>query len=123
MNQIVLHGLLGKDPETSFTKGGKQVTKFTMATDNGKDKDPTWHNIVSFNKTAELIAEHFHKGKEILVEGKQEHNKYEKDGKTTYYSSVALFSFDFCGNKDSTNSYTDKEPDYGGGDDSGEVPF
>jgi len=58
-----------------------------------KDKDPTWHNIVSFNKTAELIAEHFHKGKEILVEGKQEHNKYEKDGKTTYYSSVALIFF------------------------------
>ena len=37
MNQITLHGKLGKDPETSFTQDGKQVTKFSMATDNGKD--------------------------------------------------------------------------------------
>ena len=99
MNKIFLHGKLGKDPELSYTQNGDAVCKFSMATDNGKDKDPTWHNIVAFKKTAETIAEHFHKGKEILIEGKQEHNKYEKDDEIKYYSSVLCFSFDFCGSK------------------------
>ena len=122
MNQIILHGLLGKDPETSFTQGGKQVTKFTMATDNGKDKDPTWHNIVSWDKSAVLIEKYFKKGSEIIVTGKQEHRKYEEK----YYSSVSMFTFEFCGKKDSNNSYTDKEADYSGGDavaDDSDVPF
>jgi len=100
MNKIILHGKLGKDPEISYAQSGNAICKFTMATDNGKDKDPTWHNVVAFKKTAEVIAEHFSKGKEILIEGKQEHNKYEdKDGKTNYFASVACFTFEFCGSK------------------------
>jgi len=48
--------------------------------------------------------------------------KYEEK----YYSSVSMLSFEFCGKKDSTNSYTDKEADYSGGDavaDDSDVPF
>jgi len=96
MNQIILHGRLGKDPETRFTADGKPVTKFTMATDNGKDKDPTWHNITAFNKQAELISENFSKGSEIVITGKQDHWKHEDK----WFSGVVLFSFDFCGSKE-----------------------
>jgi len=72
-----------------------------------------------FKRQATLIAEHFKKGSEIVVIGKQENTKYE--GK--YYSNVIGLSFDFCGSK-KDSSYTDKEPDYSGGDeDNSDIPF
>jgi len=105
MNQIMLHGRIGKDPEISYNQDGKPVTKFTMATDNGKDKDPTWHNITAFNKQAETIAEYFKKGSEIIVIGKQDHWKYEEK----WFSGVVLFSFDFCGNKETPKENKDDD--------------
>lgn len=102
MNKIFLHGNIGRDPELTFSNQDIAICKFTIATKNGEDKDPTWHNVVAFKKTAETINKYFKKGKEIIIEGKQDNQKYEKDGETKYSSVVICYSFDFCGKKDSS---------------------
>jgi len=48
MNNIMLHGKLGQDPKLSQSKNGDDICKFSIATDNGKDKPPTWHNCTFF---------------------------------------------------------------------------
>ena len=51
MNQIVLVGRIGKDPEIRTTQGGKTCASFTLATDSGygDNKKTDWHSIVCFD--------------------------------------------------------------------------
>lgn len=46
MNQVNMIGNLTKDPEMRYTPDGTAVTSFRIATDNGRDNDPDFHNIV-----------------------------------------------------------------------------
>jgi single stranded DNA-binding protein len=54
LNQIILIGRLGKTPELTYAQSGKEITKFSVATDDGygENKQTTWHNVVCFGKTA-----------------------------------------------------------------------
>ena len=76
VNKVILVGHLGKDPEIKYTPAGMPVAKFTLATNERmKDKDGNWqdrtewHNLVAFQRTAEIIGEYVKKGSHIYVEG------------------------------------------------------
>src|SRR5271165_237054 len=63
VNKVILIGNLGKDPEIKYTQGGMAVAHFSLATnDRVKDKDGNWgdrtewHNIVLFERKAEIAA-------------------------------------------------------------------
>lgn len=77
VNKVFLLGNVGKDPEIRATAGGMTVASFSLATaDRAKDAqgnwtDKTeWHNIVCFQRTAEVVRDYVKKGSQILVEGK-----------------------------------------------------
>ena len=77
VNKVFLLGNVGKDPEIRSTTGGMTVASFSLATaDRQKDAqgnwaDKTeWHNIVCFQRTAEVVRDYVKKGSQILVEGK-----------------------------------------------------
>jgi len=105
VNRVILVGRFGKDPELKDIKSGQKVANFSLATDRQwKDKDGnrektvTWHNMVAWGKTAELIAEYFHKGDQIYIEGRIDNRSYEdKDGNKRYVSEVVMESFQFVG--------------------------
>ena len=77
---------------------GKKLAKFSLATnEHYKDKDgqkqtkTDWHNIVAWNKTAELIEQYVSKGKEIAIEGKLSTRSYEdKEGQKRYTTEVVV---------------------------------
>jgi len=76
VNKVILIGRLGKDPEIKYTPGGAPVAKFSLATDEVfKDKSgetqkrTEWHNIVAWNKLAEICGEYLTKGKQVYIEG------------------------------------------------------
>ena len=76
VNKVILLGNVGKDPEIRSTAGGTMVANFTLATsDRTKDaqgnwQDRTeWHNLVAWQRTAEIIGEYVKKGSKIYVEG------------------------------------------------------
>ena len=63
VNKVILVGNLGKDPEIKYTPGGMPVAKFSLATNERfKDKEGNWqdrtewHNIVAFQRTAEIVG-------------------------------------------------------------------
>jgi single-strand DNA-binding protein len=77
VNKVILLGNLGKDPEIKVTPAGKPVAKFSLATNERyKDKDGNWqdrtewHNIVLWERLAEIAGEYLKKGSKVYIEGR-----------------------------------------------------
>ena len=77
LNRVQLIGNLTRDPELRYTPNGTAVCSFGLATnrswktDNGEKHDEAeFHNIVSWNKLAELCSQFLVKGRKVFVEGR-----------------------------------------------------
>ena len=77
VNKVILIGNLGKDPEIKHTQQGKPVATFSLATNERyKDKDgqwqdrTEWHNIVLWERLAEVAGEYLKKGGKVYIEGR-----------------------------------------------------
>lgn len=103
LNKVYLIGRTTKEPELRALPSGVKVANFSLATnriwkdkDGAKQEDTTFHNIVAFGKTAEVIAEYVQKGQEIMVEGRIQNRSWEgDDGVKKYRSEVMLENFQF----------------------------
>ena len=95
-NKVQLIGNLGNNPEIITLESGKKVAKFSIATNENyknaqgeKVTDTQWHNIVAWNKTAEIIEKYLEKGNEVAVEGKLTSRTYEtKEGEKRYITEI-----------------------------------
>jgi single-strand DNA-binding protein len=95
-NQATIVGNLGNDPKVSRTQSGKPIVTFSVATSEKwkEETKTTWHNIVIFSEGLCRVAENYlKKGSKVLVQGKIENDKYEKDGQTIYRSTIVLGGF------------------------------
>lgn len=102
MNLVILKGRLTKSPTLLFGKSGIGYTSINIAVDRySKDKNSNadFINCTAFGKTAELIADKFTKGQEILIQGNLKVDVFEKDDKREYKTSVLIERFEFCGSK------------------------
>jgi single-strand DNA-binding protein len=97
-NKVQLIGNLGNDPEIITLESGKKLAKFSLAT-NESYKDASgnkvdnvqWHNLVAWNKTADIIEKYVTKGKEVAIEGKLTSRSYEtKEGEKRYITEVVV---------------------------------
>ncbi|MDG1041095.1 MAG: single-stranded DNA-binding protein, partial [Polaribacter sp.] len=65
-----------------------------------KVTDTQWHNVVAWNKTAEIIEKYLQKGSEVAIEGKLTSRSYEdKDGNKKYITEVVCNELLMLGNK------------------------
>jgi single-strand DNA-binding protein len=78
LNQLILTGNLGKDPDTFFTGDGQPIAKFSLAFKSGKDKTG-WINVVCFKRLAEIAGKCLHKGARIAIIGTLQQSKWESD--------------------------------------------
>ncbi|MDP5081658.1 MAG: single-stranded DNA-binding protein [Winogradskyella sp.] len=106
-NKVQLIGNLGNDPEIIILESGKKLAKFSLATnENYKDAsgqkidNVQWHNLVAWNKTADIVEKYVTKGKEVAIEGKLTSRSYEtKDGEKRYVTEVVVSELMMFGNK------------------------
>jgi single-strand DNA-binding protein len=77
VNKVILIGNLGKDPEVKYTPQGTAVAKITLATNESyKDKGgqwqerTEWHNVVLWQRLAEIAGEYLKKGSKVYIEGR-----------------------------------------------------
>lgn len=119
VNKAMILGFLGKDPETTFSKTGTAMTKFSVATSenwldkNGQKQERTeWHRIVVWGKLAELCGEYLAKGRQVYVEGKINTECYEKDGKKAYSTQIIADRVEFLtkSGNDGKSTKSDIEP-------------
>nr|DAO52024.1 MAG TPA: Single strand binding protein [Caudoviricetes sp.] len=111
MNLVILKGRITNSPALLFGKSGIGYTSINVAVDRySKDKDSNadFINCTAFGKTAELIAERFTKGQEIIIEGNLKVDVFEKDDKREYKTSVLIQRVEFCGSKKNENKGTEE---------------
>ena len=98
VNKVFLLGNVGKDPEFRTTPGGMNVASFSLTTaDRAKDTEGNWtdrtewHNLVAFQRTAEIVRDYVKKGSQIFVEGKIQTRSWEdKETKVKKYRTEIL---------------------------------
>lgn len=97
VNKVILVGNLGKDPEIKYTSTGTPVAKFSIATNEGyKDKsgqwqDRTeWHNIVAWQRLAEIVGEYVKKGSKVYIEGRLQTSSWDdkETGQKKYKTEI-----------------------------------
>ena len=100
LNKTMLIGRLGRDPEVKYTPGGKEVTTFSIATDESykndkgeKQKRTEWHRIVLWEKNAEVAGKFLKKGALIFVEGRIQSREWEKDGEKHRSFEIVAHNF------------------------------
>lgn len=105
MNRIIIKGRLTRDPEMKTGASGIEFCKFTVAVDRRvskdkmKDRVADFFDCTAFGNTGSMICTYFHKGKEILVEGRMESSTSEKDGQKRTFWGLTVENVEFCGNK------------------------
>jgi len=105
-NKVQLIGNLGNTPEIITLESGKKFAKFSLATNENyknakgeKVTDTQWHNIVAWNKTAEIIEKYLEKGNEVAIEGKLTSRSYEtKEGDKRYVTEIVCNELLMLGN-------------------------
>ena len=99
MNYITLHGYLGRDPElkdkmSSDGRAYKSAT-FSVGVSRSYGDQVDWFYCIINGKRAEVIEKYFHKGSQILLQGRMESYKDKDNDKITRWS-VNVTDFDFC---------------------------
>src|SRR3954462_11675618 len=89
VNKVILVGRLGKDPELKYTASGTPFCRFSMATDDvwndkasGERQEKTeWHNIVVWDRLAEICNQYLTKGRQVYIEGSLQTREWDdQDG-------------------------------------------
>src|SRR3569833_2369240 len=97
VNKVILIGNLGKDPEVRYMPSGGAVANVTLATSetwkdkqSGENQERTeWHNVVFFNRLAEIAGEYLKKGSKVYVEGSLRTRKWQdKNGQDRYTTEI-----------------------------------
>jgi len=97
VNKVIIVGNLGKDPEMRYMPSGGAVATITIATSDqwkdkqsGEQKERTeWHNVVAFNRLAEIMGEYLKKGSQVYIEGRLQTDKWQdKEGKDRYTTKI-----------------------------------
>ena len=110
VNKVFLLGNVGKDPEIRSTAGGMTVASFSLATaDRQKDAqgnwaDKTeWHNIVCFQRTAEVVRDYVRKGTQLFIEGKIQTRSWDDktSGEKKYKTEILCNELTLLGGKPS----------------------
>jgi single-strand DNA-binding protein len=78
MNNCMLVGNLGADPEMFYTSTGTSVASFNLAFKGGKQKT-CWLKICTFNRLAEVSEKYLHKGARIGVIGLLDQQNWETE--------------------------------------------
>jgi single-strand DNA-binding protein len=99
VNKVTLLGNVGKDPEIRSSASGVMVANLTLATSsNQKDaqgnwqEHTEWHNLVAFNRTAEIVRDYVKKGSKLYIEGKIQTRSWDdkESGQKRYRTEIIV---------------------------------
>lgn len=103
-NQVIIGGRITADVECKTTTTGKSVASFTIAV-NGRNNDTTFINCQAWEKTAELVANHFKKGASIMVVGSLQVRSWnDNNGNKRYATEVLVDRVYFVDSRSTTEN-------------------
>jgi len=105
INNVVLVGRLGNDPELTYTASGTALCKFRLGVtrpprrsdDGGRGEEETdWLDITCWGRVAETAAQYLDKGSLVGVEGRVQSRTWERqDGSKAYGVDINAQRVDF----------------------------
>ena len=143
VNKAMLVGHVGKDPEVRYTPSGVALAKFSLATNERfKDRNDEWqervewHNIVAWQRLAEIVGEYVRKGSKLYIEGKLQTSSWEdkSSGDQKFRTEIVARDIVLLGRPekgggerepDESHQGSDREPVYAGAGaiDDSDIPF
>ncbi len=117
LNKVILIGNLTRDPEMRYTNSGTPVVTFGMATNkswkdtNGEVKElAEFHNLVAWNKMAEICQQLLAKGMKVYIEGSLNTRSWNaEDGSTRYKTEVRVEDMILLDSKGKQGAGTDED--------------
>src|SRR6202046_3339641 len=97
VNQVILVGNLGADPETRAMPSGSTVANLRIATSeswrdktSGEQQERTeWHRVALFGRLAEIASEYLKKGSQVYIEGSLRTRKWQdKQGNERFSTEI-----------------------------------
>ena len=109
VNKVILIGNLGKDPELRTTPQGTSHARFSVATKSvwkdssgAKQERTEWHDVVAWERLAQICGEYLHKGKQVYVEGSLQTRSWEdQNGQKRYKTEIKANNVVMLGSRDS----------------------
>ena len=96
LNRAALIGRLTRDPQLRHTKSGRAVSTLRLAVNDGPE--PTFHDVVVWGRTAEVVCEYMRKGRLIHAEGRIQLRSWTaKDGNERRTAEVVANRVQFLG--------------------------
>ena len=126
MQQLTIAGTIGRTAEIRRTQSGDAVAGFSVAVDNGKDKDgnrreTTWFDCSLWGKRGESLGPYLTKGTRVCITGRpgaREHN-----GKVYLQCSVNELTLLGGGQRDESPRQPEPDAQGGGRIDDDDIPF
>jgi single-strand DNA-binding protein len=91
MNKVLITGRLTRDPELRSLASGKAVTQFVVASNEypgGKERTE-YHNIVTWDRLAEICGQYLAKGQQVALEGRLQTRQWDDaDGKRHWKTEI-----------------------------------
>ena len=82
MNKVLLTGRLTRDPELRSLASGSSVATFAVATNEFRSKGKAhaeYHNIVVWDRLAQVCGQYLGKGQQVAVEGRLQTRQWDDD--------------------------------------------
>ncbi len=83
LNQILLIGRAGTDPEMRYTPSGTPVTNFRLAVSNNRrdqngewTEETEWFTVTAWERQAESVNQYLAKGRRVFVDGRLSTRQY-----------------------------------------------
>ena len=95
MNRVLLTGRLTRDPEMRGLASGKNVTTFTVASNEflggGKEK-AEYHAVVAWDRLAEIAGRYLGKGQQVAIEGRLQTRSWDDERGARHWKTEIVAS-------------------------------
>ena len=95
MNKVLLTGRLTRDPEMRSLASGKNVTTFTVASNEfvggGKEKSE-YHPVVAWDRLAEIAGRYLGKGQQVAIEGRLQTRSWDDEKGARHWKTEVVAS-------------------------------
>ncbi|MDI3496574.1 MAG: single-strand DNA-binding protein [Patescibacteria group bacterium] len=117
LNKAMIIGNLTRDPELKSTPSGQNVVSFSVATNliwtdqsGNQQKKTEFHNIIAWQKLAEICAKYLKKGSKVYIEGRLQTTDWTgNDGVKRYRTEIVAENMIML---DSKGGSTDQPSNY-----------
>jgi single-strand DNA-binding protein len=93
MNKVLLVGRLTRDPELRSLPSGKPLATFVVATNEfrgGGGERTEYHNVVAWDRLAEICGQFLSKGQMVDIEGRLQTRQWDDDAGIRHWKTEVV---------------------------------